>query len=224
MGSLKRFDLAKYREAYSLDMLFETGTLFGDGVQRALDAGFQRVISVEIVDSLFEQSAERFREDPRVTIIHGESTKTLDELAGNIPGRVLFWLDAHFPGADGGLATYDECPNEDVRCPLLLELEAILQHRKSRKDVLIIDDLDLYEDGEFEEGNVESVSKLPENTSLEILDSRFADDHYIVKLYYDQGYVLVLPDDTPPKLYIKRSASYHPAAHAFFVKQQPTTN
>ncbi len=65
-------------------------------------------------------------------------------------GSILFWLDAHFPGADFQLAEYDAEIPELVRLPVTRELHSILCRPpascKKSASVIIIDDLQLIED------------------------------------------------------------------------------
>ena len=118
MGFLRRFDLPRYREHYGLATLFETGTFRGGGVASAIDAGFERIYSVEIIDELYQENVSRFAEDESVTILKGESAAVLDAALPEIESNILFWLDAHCPGADHGLRDYNAEPDERVRCPL----------------------------------------------------------------------------------------------------------
>jgi hypothetical protein len=117
-------------------------------------------------------------------------------LAGTIPdldGNCLFWLDAHFPGADAGMKDYDDVKYETLRLPLVNEIETICQLRKKCKDVLIIDDLRIYEDGPFENGNV-PVDALPfEDRNINFIYQSFKKSHVILKSYLDEGYILIFP-------------------------------
>ena len=205
MGSLYRFDLERYAETYDLPVLFETGTFFGYGVQLAINAGFEKIFSVEIIDEYFTANVERFSDQENVTILKGESAAVLGDTVGEIESNILFWLDAHFPGADGGLCHYNSCEDEAIRCPLEHELEIIRARRPGRKDVFIIDDLNLYEIGDYAAGNLPDYINRPPNANLEFVDRLFSETHHIVRLYQDQGYVVLLPNDISPKLYIHRT-------------------
>ena len=57
------------------EIFVETGSLIGDGVQQALEAGYPEVISIELSDKYFEETKNqagnyslRF---PTVKVIHG---------------------------------------------------------------------------------------------------------------------------------------------------------
>ncbi|HUT78259.1 MAG TPA: hypothetical protein VM285_11260, partial [Polyangia bacterium] len=56
-----------------ISVFVETGTADGDGVALALAHGFERAVSVELDERLAERAAERFRGDPRVTVLCGDS-------------------------------------------------------------------------------------------------------------------------------------------------------
>ena len=206
MGSLTRFELARYREHYGLTSFFETGTFYGGGVREALDAKFERVYSVEIIDQYFEENVERFRDRDNVTLLKGHSVDVLAQTLPDLEGNIFFWLDAHFPGADGGLRDYNAEVDESIRCPLEAELETIKRHRAGCEDVFLIDDLRLYERGEFEGGDLPSNIRRPGSNGIDFIYRLFSDSHHIVKLFYDEGYVLMLPIGLMPKIYVRRTA------------------
>lgn len=207
MGSLFRFDLGRYADTYDLPVLFETGTFRGNGVQLAIDAGFKKIFSVEIIEEYYLANVERFKDQPGVNLLHGESAKCLGDTVGTIKENILFWLDAHFPGADGGLCSYNSCEDETIRCPLETELETIRALRQDRDDVFIIDDLSIYETGNFGNGPLPPHIDKPVNAGLDFIDRLFSKTHHIVRLYDDEGYVLLLPYSLPPKLYVRRTFS-----------------
>ncbi len=73
----------------------ETGTNSGAGVQNALDAGFDKIISIETIESLHRGSQERFKGNDKVTLLHGCSRDLLLPAIKDIQGKMLFWLDGH---------------------------------------------------------------------------------------------------------------------------------
>jgi hypothetical protein len=66
--------------------------------------------------------------------------------SGKIEGNTLFFLDAHFPGADASIRGYADETDHNVNIPLLRELTAIKQRVGKYNDVIIIDDLRLFKD------------------------------------------------------------------------------
>jgi hypothetical protein len=204
MGFLRRFDLPRYREHYGLTTLVETGTFRGGGVQAAIDSGFERVYSVELIDELYKSNVEKFSSCENVTILQGESDCVLDSILPTIDSNILFWLDAHCPGADDGRREYNAESDERIRCPLESELEVIHKHRAARADVFIIDDLRMYEPGNYEGGDLPQYIRPPDG-GIEFVYRLFSATHHVVKLSYDEGYILLVPNDDLPKIYVRRN-------------------
>jgi len=202
MGDLRIHELQDFKYNFNLDTFIETGTFHGDGVAHALNY-FDTIHSIEIDKELAQDAIERFKDNPGVHIHLGTSVEVLELLLPNIDGNILFWLDAHFPGADAHKVRYDNEPDMDIRAPLSRELELISQLRPNKKDVMIIDDLWMYEDGPFAWGSFDShAKKCNLDINLETimkgatLDSFYAaheDTHNFTKRYEHQGYLIVTP-------------------------------
>ena len=109
----------------------ETGTNNGDGVALALECGFARVVSIELSDHYFAQAADRFSDDPRVTILRGDSGTLLAEAIADFYEPVTFWLDGH---TTPGMPLTAQAP-----CPILRELEAIAAHPIKTHTILVDD-------------------------------------------------------------------------------------
>lgn len=193
MGMLHRFDLQRIVREYKLHFLFESGTFRGDALVYALDAPFEKMISVEIVPEIADAARRRFEMEPRVEILTADSLSALEQTLPHLKGNGLFWLDAHFPGADAGLTSYDNCNEEELRLPLKRELQIIKRLRPRGKDVFILDDLRIYEDGPFRNGNVPDDAKPSLNRSLQFVYDLFGRSHIILKSYMDEGYTLLFP-------------------------------
>ncbi|MEP7377001.1 MAG: hypothetical protein ABI675_26615 [Chitinophagaceae bacterium] len=193
MGKINRFDLSRIVAKFKTPIFFETGTFRGDGVQYALQSPFKKIISVEIIPELAEEAKKKFAGIERVKIIEGESSRVMEEELPNLTGNCIFWLDAHFPGADAGMTDYDAEMDESVRLPLVVESSIINRLRKGFKDVIIMDDLRIYEDGPYQNGNV-PVDALPKkNRNINFVNQNFGDTHHIYKSYQEEGYLLLLP-------------------------------
>lgn len=203
MGSINRFDLARMKKDFNTHFFFETGTFKGDGVAYASDQAFDKIISVEIIPELASDAAKRFREDPRVSIITSDSISALQQQLMGLKGNGIFWLDAHFPGADAGLADYDKSGDERTRLPLPAEIAMIKRQRPAAMDVLVIDDLRIYEDGAFERGNVPPDALPQGERSIDFVEHHFGDSHYLVRSYCDEGYLLVFPKKTYRRKHFK---------------------
>jgi hypothetical protein len=128
---MARYPFTKFRNS----VLVETGTYKGDGVQAALNAGFERVISFEVVESLYQEAQLRFKDDARVQLVHGSSARLLYENIRTITEPITFWLDGHY---STGVTGYDP----DYICPLLQELEQIKRHGSHH--TILIDDRRLF--------------------------------------------------------------------------------
>lgn len=150
MGWFKRF---------SPKVFVETGTFRGDGIQKALDDGFEFVYSIELDPLLFRQAQERFKGNHKVCVIRGDSAKVLPQIIAEEPA--VFYLDAHWSGF-----------GTETPLPLLEELKAI--SKRPYKDVVVIDDMRLMgkksvsgEDGtdwpkaefDFREATLEAISQ-----------------------------------------------------------------
>jgi hypothetical protein len=119
-------------QKYMNPIFIETGSLVGDGIQHALDAGFKTVYSIELSKALYDICVNRFKDNDNVHIVFGDSSKELEWLLSTINEPVTFWLDGHDSG--GGTV------RGEVESPLMQELEIINKHQ-IKTHTLIIDDL-----------------------------------------------------------------------------------
>ncbi|HPG11214.1 MAG TPA: hypothetical protein PLU37_06770 [Chitinophagaceae bacterium] len=193
MGSINRFDLDGIKRRFNISNFIETGTWKGDAIAIALNTSFRNIISIEIVPDLAEKAKARFDQHKEVKIIAGDSETVLSKELPSVSGNCLFWLDAHFPGADEGIKGYDEEENDWLRLPLENELNAIRTCRTVNADVIIIDDLRIYEEGVYEKGNAPTDTLPKSIRNLDFLYLNFNETHHIIKSYKDEGYILVFP-------------------------------
>lgn len=198
MGTLRNFNLASVMELFGTRTLVETGTGDGDGLAYARLFAFDRIASSEISPALAETARARVGADPRVTITCGTSEGALSELLPTLPqaAPILFWLDAHFPGADYGLADYRAEPDARLRLPLAIELDTIARHRPNSRDVIIADDLRIYENGPFAMGNIppEANTLPPEHRNIDFVTrGPWAATHNIRRMYDHTGYLILTP-------------------------------
>lgn len=117
-------------EQYPNPCFIETGTYEGDGVQLALDCGFDEVHSFEVDPVLAERAKARFADQPNVKIHCGDSATLLRGVIETVRTPITFWLDAHAHGDDEAL------PRPTA---LLPELEAIAASGRTDGTVLIDD-------------------------------------------------------------------------------------
>jgi hypothetical protein len=137
MGTTLTKDLL---EKYGTDYFVETGTFHGAGVDVAIAAGMSDIRSVETHYDFFAECKDRFCDDTRVQLWHGDSLDLLPMIIENISDRITFWLDAH----DGNSPTSGK-----KRAPLLEEIEIIGQH-PIKDHVILIDDVRLFGVGFWE--------------------------------------------------------------------------
>jgi len=114
--------------------LIETGTYNGVGVSCAIKAGFDKVISFEIVKEVQDKNIEKFKDYNNVTLITASSSSNkFKELVLSLNESCVFWLDAH-----------KMCPNGIIPddYPLIEELKAISKSKFSH--TVLMDDYRLF--------------------------------------------------------------------------------
>jgi len=193
MGFINQFNIDRIVREFNINNFFETGTWKGDAVAHALQFPFEKIISAEIVHSIADEAKSRFKNEKRVTIVESSSIKALSAELPLVKGNCLFWLDAHFPGADAGIVSYDAEKEDDIRLPLEKELSIIHEIRQSNQDLLIIDDIRVYEDGPYENGNSPADTLPRKDRNLDFINLLFGKTHISMKTYRNEGYVLLFP-------------------------------
>lgn len=108
------------------DIFVETGTHQGESVRDALELGYHKVISVEILPELQQRNQAHFDGDERVHLFTGDSNVLMPEMLELVAAPAVFWLDGHF---EHGL-------------PVWRELDYISEH-VIRTHTIIIDDIGL---------------------------------------------------------------------------------
>ena len=205
MGLLREHKLTDYINKYDLKYYFETGTGKAECLEYALRYPFEEYWTVDIDEDLIEESFNKFKNmSKNINLLIGKSTEILDEYVPQIPKEspTLFYLDAHFPGADFQKCTYEESIREHKKdaFPLEEEVDVILEKRDVSKDVFIIDDLVLYEEGDFECLKVGCVweygwlqEELDLKTDSKFLYEKFEKTHDFKKDLRSQGYLIITP-------------------------------
>jgi hypothetical protein len=165
--AVKQWIVRRHGKRNGVRVLIETGTYHGDMIA-ANKRAFERLISVELDDQLFQKARETFRFEPRVEIRNGDSAKVLKEILGSIHEPCLFWLDAHY--SEGSTA------RGEVDTPVMDELEIVL-NRKEPRDVVLIDDARLFT-GEGHYPTLETLERLIDGTHLSRMETR----HDIIRI------------------------------------------
>lgn len=110
----------------------ETGSYIGDGIQLAIDSGFENIYSIEISEVHYKICKERFLNNKNVSIIKGDSFYELDKLINNSEDSFTYWLDGHYSGGTTGFGK--------LEFPIMEELESILK-RGVDNEIIYIDDM-----------------------------------------------------------------------------------
>ncbi len=112
-----------------LEDFVETGTYRGDTAAWAA-AHFARVATIELSPEYHAAATARFRAQPQVRVLLGDSGAMLRQVAADLGGPAVFWLDAHWSGLDTA--------GRETECPLLAEL-AILNAVPTTHTLLVDD-------------------------------------------------------------------------------------
>lgn len=121
---------------YLNNHFIETGSYLGDGIQQAIDSGYQNIVSIELADKYFDYCTKRFINNTNIKIIKGDSFKVLPSILNEIKEPITFWLDGHHSCGDTGLGKY--------WAPLMQELEVIKTH-PVKTHTIMIDDMRCWE-------------------------------------------------------------------------------
>ena len=194
MGQLNQaIKIKNVLDYYDIKNFVETGTGQAEVVRSVYEADETlNIHTIEVVEEIFDQNKIKFSYLKDVSWHLGTSFKILPTILPTFDGNTLFWMDAHFPGADFGLSSYGEERDMDKRLPLKRELESIVQSRDVKNDVFVIDDLRIYEDGPFETGNWDERTKYG-GDGIGFIEDIFEDTHYIGRSYNAQGSVILFP-------------------------------
>ena len=150
MGTLNLELLKEFKEKYNTPIFFETGTAWGEGVKTALKCGFKQIISVEIMEPQYNILKDMFKTETTVNLICTNSIAAMQQLLPTTKKNIFYWLDAHYPNADliqndirAKIQAYMD-GDDTIRLPLEDELTLIKSLRPNNKDVIMIDDLNIY--------------------------------------------------------------------------------
>jgi len=194
MGQLNQaIQIKNVLDFYDIKNFVETGTGQAEVVQTVVEADETlNIHTIEVIPEIYDKNKINFSYLKDVNWHLGTSFDILPEILPDLKGTTLFWMDAHFPGADFGLSSYGDEKDDDKRLPLKKELETIVANRDVTNDVFVIDDLRIYEDGPFGDGNWEDREKYG-GDGIEFIEELFDETHYVVKSYNAQGSILLFP-------------------------------
>jgi|TARA_B100000035_G_scaffold97011_1_gene82306 hypothetical protein len=195
MGQLSQaINIKNVLDFYEIENFVETGTGIGEVVSDISSIKSDlNVHTIEIESQLYDRNKINLSHLKNVNWHLGESIKVLPDIIEGLNGNTLFWFDAHFPGADFGLASYGDEKDINKRLPLKNELEIAKSNKDITNDVIVIDDLRIYEDGPFQFGNWSERSKYGSEGLIEVVEELFGETHYVIKSYNAQGFIILLP-------------------------------
>ena len=203
MGTLTQIDVQFYIDKYNLFNYVETGTGMATSLSYALLFPFENLYSIDIDKEFVELARTNFSDD-NLKICSCKSVEVLPDILEILSNNTLFFLDAHFPGADYGKISYEESirTHQKDAFPLEEEIRLIVENRDITEDVFIIDDLVLYEGGDYDtiqEGIIWKYEWLQKELGLET-DSSFIYDifgktHDFTKDLRSQGYLIITPKE-----------------------------
>jgi len=134
-------------------IFIETGTNQGNSSYTALQSGFEKVISVEIEESLYNLCLEKFKDYDNVILFHGDSKDALPKMLEMVDESAFFWIDAHYDHYDGEAH---------------IELDIIKEHHINTHTIMV-DDLPSMVDQC--DALIEKIKEINQDYIIEYLDS-----------------------------------------------------
>jgi len=205
MGQITTFDLNTFINKHKIKIYFETGTGECVSLEYAHKYNFETIYSVDLDSELYNSAVKRFGENENIILINDYSTSAISQIIPNLDKNtpILFFLDAHFPGADFHKMTYEESIRtyKEQAFPLEDEIKLITSLRDCKNDVFIIDDFVLYD----KNSDYESIKngqtwqyewlqkELNISTSSNFIYDIFSNTHNLEKDYRHQGYLIITP-------------------------------
>lgn len=131
-------NLQNHFKKYKNKLFVESGTFLGNGLQCAIDAGFEKCFTIEIHQYLYDKAQIRFKNEistGKIISFLGDSEKILPMVVSQLTDRATFWLDAHISSQYGEKLAKN--------CPIIEELDTIGAHH-IKDHTLLIDDLNCF--------------------------------------------------------------------------------
>jgi len=157
----------------------EGGTSLGWGTTTAIQAGFEKIYTIELLKDLFEDAQKMFSNEiksGKVITINGDTQIVLGRILKEINQPATFWLDAHFGKKYKG---------DKPRCPLIAELDVIKQHTINTH-TLLIDDMRLFGKAAHDFITIDQVKQkileINSNYKISFLDSNVKNDILLAKV------------------------------------------
>lgn len=183
-------NLEKLIKVLNLKNFVESGTGDCSSMKIAADLNlFENLYGIDLDEDLYNRAVSMFKSS--VKMYNGYSKDEMLKIVGELSDRpTLFWLDAHFPGADYKGVKYNAEKDDSKRIPLESELKIISENRDITNDVFIIDDLRIYADLPGGSWEFRSTAGAENHDFIETLIGK---THLLVEHHQDQGYMLGFP-------------------------------
>jgi hypothetical protein len=191
--------LKKMLQAFGIKNFVETGTGTGSSMDAVLLTEEVEIhYGNELNDKLFAQLMHKYSENENVVLYSGYSEDCMAEILSELnDSPTLFWLDAHFPdvawGEDGGDYTVGD---DQKRLPMETELRIMKENRDLSNDIIIMDDLRIYVDRNYEAGSWEMRSSAGAD-GYDFVEELIGDTHILIEHHGQQGYLLCFPVNSP---------------------------
>lgn len=131
---VKQRTIKDAQREYSLKVLVETGTYYGDMVY-AMRNVFEKIYSIELSKDLHAQAVKRFAKFNNMVFVQGDSATELKKIVCQLKQPALFWLDGHYSAGVTALGK--------TVTPIFEELDSIFASGQ-KGHVLLIDDARLF--------------------------------------------------------------------------------
>lgn len=191
MGSLVSFSklcesLSDLKMNSNAKVFIETGCFRGKSLEFALQTGFDFCYSCDIDEDMIDHCKKNLSYN-NFEIHLADSVSFLENILPKLNEceSIIFFLDAHLPGHDK-MAEYKNIIVTDQTFPLEKELDIIYKHRQNKTDIVICDDLRIYEDGPFTGGIWNDRHQF--NLNLNFIEKYPAS---LKKYYDDEGYIML---------------------------------
>jgi hypothetical protein len=168
MPSIDNYFLSKLQDDKTKYSYFiETGTFNGDTIF-ALEPYFDKLYTIEYSEKYYNNTKEKYIGN-KINFILGDSSIVFETLLPTITEKCIFFLDAHWSGADTGRS------NKDV--PLEEEITSI-NNLYNNDAIIIIDDFRLFGLNRCRKKG-EDWSKINKDKLLNILNSRISKVYHL---------------------------------------------
>ena len=188
-------------DTFGIKNFVETGTGIANSLSYVLNIRPDdlNVYTIELDIGLYNNLFDKFYGTPNLHLINGHSHVVINNIMKTMSSEpTLFWHDAHFPGADFNIngSTYTSELDVAKRIPLESELRAIKgSGRDISKDVFVLDDLRIYKNGPYEEGNWD-LKECAGADNIDFVYDLFDETHIIIESYIAHGFLILFPIGT----------------------------